>query len=145
MGPRMLASLEYVATHPGCSKSDAARCGESGPMYSDAVARLVRQELVIVEQPGRYRYQLRVSAAGRGALDAATRNAGERQLDRLVSGYDLSQLAAAALDLAEHLAHVYSSAESMDVVMALRRRREDLRAARRSRRVLALPREAPGG
>ena len=145
MGPRMLASLEYVATHPGCSKSDAGRCGGDGPLYSDAVARLVRQELVAAEQSGRYRYQLSITARGKGALDAGRLNAREKDLDRLVSGYNLSQVTEAALELAEHLAHVYSSAESMDVVMALRRRREKLRAARRPRRVLALPREAPGG
>lgn len=49
-GPRMLAVARYVAGHPGCSKSDAARCGESGPLYAGSVERAIRRGYVRTEQ-----------------------------------------------------------------------------------------------
>ena len=40
-GPRMRVVVRYVAAHPGCSKGDAARGGESGPLYASSVQRAV--------------------------------------------------------------------------------------------------------
>lgn len=54
----MLAITAYVAGHPGCNKSEAGRCGGTGPIYSDAVERAIRRGLVRAEQDdpaGQYR------------------------------------------------------------------------------------------
>lgn len=48
----------------------------------------------------------------------------EEALDAAVAQLDLAGVADAALSLAEHLAHVLNSAEAMDRVNALQRRRE---------------------
>lgn len=50
---------------PGCSKSDAARGGQAGPLYSGSVERAIRRGFVREEESGRSRYRLFVTDAGR--------------------------------------------------------------------------------
>lgn len=51
-GQRMLKILAYIEANPGCSKSDAARCGPTGPLYSSSVENLIWRGLVrAVEDP----------------------------------------------------------------------------------------------
>jgi len=51
-GPRMREVVKYVAAHPGCSKSDAARGGKSGPLYASSVQRAVFRGFIREDRGG---------------------------------------------------------------------------------------------
>ena len=81
-GRRMMMSLAYVAANPGCSKTDAARCGKEGPLYPGSVSALLRRGLVVSARPPG-RYALHATPAGtallaaRGTVPSARDSAGE--------------------------------------------------------------------
>jgi hypothetical protein len=60
----MLVIAQYIAANPGCSKSDAARCGAYGTLRQDAVERLIRRHFVHAEQGSNGHYRLFLTAAG---------------------------------------------------------------------------------
>lgn len=67
-GSRMLAALAYVAGHPGCTKSEAARGEPSlhASLYCGGVERLIRRGLVEAQYDrDRKRYRLYLTDAGR--------------------------------------------------------------------------------
>lgn len=68
-GRRMMMSLAYVAANPGCSKTDAARCGKEGPLYPGSVSALLRRGLVVSARPPG-RYALHATPAGTALLAA---------------------------------------------------------------------------
>jgi hypothetical protein len=64
-GPRMHAIARYIAANPGCSKSDAARCGPTGAILrADSVERLIRRRFVHAERGPNGHYRLFLTAAG---------------------------------------------------------------------------------
>jgi hypothetical protein len=78
----MRAVVRYVAGHPGCSKSDAARCGDSGPLYQGSVERAIRRGYVRAEQDHpTARYRLFATDAGREFANAAAMRKLYREMD----------------------------------------------------------------
>jgi hypothetical protein len=61
----MRAAVTFIAAHPGCTKSDAARAGDTGPLYSGSVESLIRGGYVRAEQdhPGSH-YRLYLTETG---------------------------------------------------------------------------------
>jgi hypothetical protein len=60
----MLVIARFIAANPGCSKSDAARCGTHGRLKQDSVERLIRRHFVHAEQGSNGHYRLFLTAAG---------------------------------------------------------------------------------
>lgn len=63
--------------------------------------------------------------------------------DEAVAGFSLQDIAGAALDRAEHVAHVVNDIQTWDLVNALRRRLEEVQGAGQAREELPQLRWAP--
>jgi hypothetical protein len=70
----MMAALDYVARHPGCSKSDAGRREDGGRVYADPVERLIRRGWLKAEYNGaRKGCRLYVTGEGNAARGESAR------------------------------------------------------------------------